>query len=41
MVAARGWEVGEKGDVGQGVETFSYKMKFWESNVLIIIYNHC
>ena len=34
MVVARGWGVGEVGDVGQRVQTFNYKMtKFQKSNV--------
>ena len=34
MVVAKGWEMGKWRDVGQGVETSSYKMnKFWSSNV--------
>lgn len=33
-MAARGWRVGNMGDVGQRVETFIYKMnKFWGLNV--------
>ena len=29
-MAARGWRVGNMGDIGQRVETYSYKMnKFW------------
>ena len=34
MMAARGWAEGQWGDVGQRVQTFSYKMnRFWGSNV--------
>ena len=34
MVVARGWEVGEMGNIGQRVHISSYKMnKFWGSSV--------
>ena len=44
MMVARSWQVGEWGNAGQKIQTFSYKMsKFWGSNVqpntLIVVNN--